>query len=121
MYVQTWVVGQECGSDSIPGCQKAALDYLTNSSSFAFQSTSAAAFVTIGLGGADGEALDLASSGMLAGGGYTQVNSVCRPPARGRKLSESISLTFVKGFTAVKTSGGCLSADPRAEARAREK
>lgn len=98
MYFQTWVVGQECGSDSIPGCQKAALDYLTNSSSFAFQSTSAAAFVTIGLGGADGETLDLASSDMLAGGGYTQVNSVCRP---GGQKSESISLTFVKGFPAV--------------------
>ena len=57
VYVQNWNVGWQCGSDQIPGCRDAAVDYLSTGAY-----GEAAIYVTVGLQkgkGADTEAVDL--------------------------------------------------------------
>jgi hypothetical protein len=119
IYFHTWSVGEACGSDKIPGCRDAAIDYLTNTSNMAFDPREIAIFVTVGLSTEGGEPVDLTTEGLLRGKNYTQANAVCRPgPLR---QSEAAALTLMPGFTVVASGGGCLGEETlghKTEARA---
>jgi hypothetical protein len=106
IYFHTWIVGEECGSNKIPGCRDAAIAYLTNSSNMGFSTSEIAIFMTAGLSTPGGEPVDLTMEGYLEGRNYSQVNGMCRPgPLLG---SEAVSLTLMPGFTVHQSGGGCL-------------
>jgi hypothetical protein len=109
IYFHSWSVGEECGSDKIPGCRDAATTYLTNSSNMGFATEEIAIFVTVGLSDAGGNPVDLTTQGLLKGKNFSQIGAVCRPgPLRG---SEAVSLTLMPGFTVGASAGGCLGTE----------
>lgn len=109
IYFQLWNVGRKCSSNS--GCREAAIDYLTNSSSLAFQPSEAAIFATIGLVAENSDAVDLTRYNYLEGKNFTQVSGACRGVGVGASNSNSdaVSLTLRPEFTVLKQDSGCLS------------
>jgi hypothetical protein len=105
IYFQLWNVGQQCSAN--PSCRDAATSYLTNTSSFAFQTSEAAVFATTNLLAANSEAVDLTQHGQLEGKSYQQVDGLCHG---GQKFgSSAVSLTFRPGWSVLKKDSGCLS------------
>ena len=109
IYFHSWSVGEECGSDKIPGCRDAATRYLANSSNMGFSTGEIAIFLTVGLSEASGEPVDLTTQGLLKGKNYSQVGAVCRPGLL--RESEAVSITLMPGFTVGKSAGGCLGTE----------
>lgn len=105
MYFQVWNVGMACGTNALPGCRDAAVDYTTKSS-FGFQPNEAEIIVTIGLVGDDGKPVDLRVN-ELAGLNYSQVNGICARPTQ-EKLVNTVALTLRPEYQVLAQGGGCL-------------
>ena len=105
VYFQNWNVGWECGSDQIPGCRDAAVNYLTGTPQNYF-SGQASIYITVGLqnhSGEDTEPIDL-RQGKFVNGSWTQVDGVCKS-GRG----DAVSLTLAPSYSVLAKYGGCLT------------
>jgi len=117
IYFAAWNLGAACGTNELPGCRDAAVNFLTNVTNFGYQPTEAGIFVTTGLVEDDGSPVDLTSKNQLAGQNYTRVDGVCRTryPSPSQRKQDNVAITLRHDFQIVQSGGGCLDGRPGAD------
>lgn len=102
LYMQTWNVGNECGSNKVPGCRQSAIDYLASGIPYiGYQPGEAEIMVTMGLLEDDGKAVDLTAYGKLQGMNYSEISSVCDG-------KNPLSVTVLNTYQVLSKAAGCL-------------